>query len=196
MRCMRHFLSARSGVASAFSRAAQRAARFRRACHSPLVVALTAFCLYPAHAAAQATFRVDPKAFAAADTELAALRLEYAAAANAGDANRLSRLYASDAIAVWTDGVLLRGAAEIQRYSTEALSSVPTGATVTLTPKRFEAAGRMASETGTFSELQGADGRVAATGVYVAIYSRGADGVWRIAMEVRSRGRDKQVVRW
>ena len=150
----------------------------------------------PAQAAAQGTFRVDPKAFEAADSELSALRLEYAAAANAGDANRLSRLYAPDAIAVWTDGVLLRGAAEIQRYSSEALSSVPSGATVTLTPKRFEAEGRMASETGTFAELTGANGQDGATGVYVAIYTRGADGVWRIAMEVRSRGRDKQAVRW
>jgi uncharacterized protein (TIGR02246 family) len=173
--------------------------QFAAACDMPrslLLAALTAVWLYPSHAAAQATFRVDSKAVEAADSELAALRLEYAAAANAGDANRLSRLYAADAIAVWTDGVLLRGAAEIQRYSSEALSAVPRGATVTLTPTRFEAEGRMASETGTFSELQGAEGQAGATGVYVAIYSRGTDGVWRIAMEVRSRGRDKQVVRW
>jgi uncharacterized protein (TIGR02246 family) len=163
---------------------------------SLLLGALMVVWMYPAHAAAQATFRVDPKAFEAADSELAALRLEYAAAANAGDANRLSRLYASDAIALWSDGMLLRGAAEIQRYSSEALSLVPTGASVTLTPKRFEAKGPMASETGTFAEVQSTDGQPGATGVYVAIYTRGADGAWRIAMEVRSRGRDKQVVRW
>lgn len=164
---------------------------------SLLLAALAGALTYPSLAAAQQpTFRVDSNAVEAADSELAALRLEYAAAANAGDANRLSRLYASDAIAVWTDGVLLRGAAEIQRYSTEALSSVPTGASVTLTPKRFETKGRMASETGTFSEMQSPDGQPGATGVYVAIYTRGADGAWRIAMEVRSRGRDKQVVRW
>ena len=163
---------------------------------SLLLVVLAAAWTYPCDAAAQPTFRVDPQAMQVADSELAALRLEYAAAANAGDASRLSRLYASDAIAVWTDGVLLRGAAEIQRYSSEVLSAVPSGASVTLTPKRFEAEGRMASETGTFAELQSADGRTGATGVYVAIYTRGADDVWRIAMEVRSRGRDKQVVRW
>lgn len=163
----------------------------------PLVLAaLAATLTYSSQAAAQTTFRVDAKDVASADSELAALRLEYAAAANAGDANRLSRLYASDAIAVWTDGVLLRGAAEIQRYSTEALSSAPTGATVTLTPTRFEANGRMASETGTFAEMQSANPAPGATGVYVAIYTRDANGVWRISMEVRSRGRDKQVVRW
>lgn len=157
---------------------------------------MAAALVCPSRAAAQTTFRVDSHAVEAADRELAALRLEYAAAANAGDANRLSRLYASDAIALWSDGMLLRGAAEIQRYSSEALSSVPDGASVTLTPKRFETAGQMASETGTFSEAQTADGQPGATGVYVAIYTRGADGVWRIAMEVRSRGRDRQVVRW
>ena len=163
---------------------------------SLLLAALAAALAYPSMARAQTTFRVDAKAVETADRELAALRLEYAAAANAGDANRLSRLYASDAIALWSDGMLLRGAAEIQRYSSEALSAVPTGASVTLTPKRFDAAGRMASETGTFSEMQTADGQPGATGVYVAIYTRGTDDVWRIAMEVRSRGRDKQVVRW
>jgi uncharacterized protein (TIGR02246 family) len=150
----------------------------------------------PSRVEAQATFRVDSQAVETADRELAALRLEYAAAANAGDANRLSRLYATDAIALWSDGMLLRGATEIQRYTNEALSSVPTGASVTLTPKRFEAAGQMASETGTFSEAQTADGQPGSTGVYVAIYTRSDDGVWRISMEVRSRGRDKQVVRW
>jgi hypothetical protein len=67
---------------------------------------------------------------------------------------------------------------------------------VILTPTRFKADERMASETGTFSEAQSANGLPAATGVYVAIYTRGADHVWRISMEVRSRGRDKQVVRW
>jgi uncharacterized protein (TIGR02246 family) len=163
---------------------------------SLLVTALASVCLFPSIGAAQTTFRVEPGALETADSELAALRLEYAAAANAGDANRLARLYAPDAIAVWTDGVLLRGPAEIQRYSSEALSSVPRGASVTLTPTRFKADERMASETGTFSEAQSANGLPAATGVYVAIYTRGADHVWRISMEVRSRGRDKQVVRW
>jgi uncharacterized protein (TIGR02246 family) len=172
---------------------------FAAACdmrRSLLAAALAFVVLHPSAAAAQTTFRVDQKALEAADGELAALRLEYAAAANAGDAARLSRLYASDAIAVWNDGVLLRGPAEIQRYSSDALSSVPSGASVTLTPTRFKADERMASETGTFAEAPSANDQPTATGVYVAIYTRGADGVWRISMEVRSRGRDKQVVRW
>jgi uncharacterized protein (TIGR02246 family) len=161
-----------------------------------LLAAVTTALLYPSVAAGQTTFRVESQVLEAADRELAALRLEYAAAANAGDATRLSRLYTSDAIAVWTDGVLLRGSAEIQQYSNEALSSVPNGATVTLKPMRLQADERMASETGTFSEAQSTNGQPATTGVYVAIYTRSPDGAWRIAMEVRSRGRDKQVVRW
>lgn len=161
-----------------------------------LLTAIATALLYPSVAAGQTTFRVESQVLEAADRELAALRLEYAAAANAGDGTRLSRLYAPDAIAVWTDGVLLRGSAEIQQYSNEALSSVPNGATVTLKPMRLQADERMASETGTFSEAQSTNGQPATTGVYVAIYTRGPDGAWRIAMEVRSRGRDKQVVRW
>ena len=150
----------------------------------------------PATGAAQTTFRVqgDPKASAPADGELAALRVEYAAAANAGDARRLSALYAHDAIAVPRDGVLLRGVGEIHRYSHEALSA-PGAGTVTFTPTHVEARGAVASETGTFSEAR-TDGATGATGVYVAIYTRGADGAWRIAMEVRTRGRDQPAVRW
>ena len=162
---------------------------------SVLFFVLAAVSANPATVTAQTTFRVDPRAFAEANGELSALRVEYAAAANAGDARRLSALYAADAIAVWTEGVMLRGASEIQRYSHEAFSSVPPAATVTLTPHQFETTGMMASETGTFSESAG-EGEPGATGVYVAIYTRGADGVWRISMEVRTRGRDRQAVRW
>ena len=161
---------------------------------SLLIVALTA-AAFPTTAMAQARFVVDANS-AAGDAELAALRAEYAAAASAGDAGRLSALYAADAIAVPRDGIMLRGRAEIERYSDEAFSAVPNGAMVTLTPQHFEARGHMASETGTFSETRQGEGQPSATGVYVAIYTRGSDGAWRIAMEVRSRGRDRQAVRW
>jgi uncharacterized protein (TIGR02246 family) len=161
---------------------------------SILLLALTTVAV-PATANAQARFVVDANA-AAGDAELAALRAEYAAAASAGDASRLSALYANDAIAVPREGIMLRGRAEIERYSDEAFSAVPDGATVTLVPRHFEARGHMASETGTFSETPQGEGQPTATGVYVAIYTRGADGAWRIAMEVRSRGRDRQAVKW
>lgn len=149
-----------------------------------------------AEATAQTTFRIDSRSMSPADGELAALRVEYAAAATAGDGRRLSALYAEDAIAVPREGVILRGPSEIRQYSDEAFSSVPAGATVTLTPQRFQTHGGMASETGTFAETRPGESEPSATGVYVAIYTRGADGVWRIAMEVRTRGRDKPAVRW
>lgn len=162
---------------------------------SVLFVAL-ALTAVPAVAVAQTTFRLDAGGTATADAALTALRAEYAAAANAGDARRLSALYTADAISVPREGVMLRGSAEILRYSNEAFASVPAGAVVTLTPKTLESRGSMASETGTFSETRAGEGEPAATGVYVAVYTRDPDGAWRIAMEVRTTGRDKPVVRW
>jgi uncharacterized protein (TIGR02246 family) len=161
-----------------------------------MFVALAAAAAFPAVAGAQGTVRVDARAVAPGEGELAAVRHEYAVSASAGDARRLTTLYADDAIAVPKEGVLLRGAAEIQRYFQEALAASPQGATVTLTPKDFSAVGGVASETGTFAESRAVDGAPIATGVYVTIYTRGADGVWRIALEVRTTGRDKQAVPW
>ena len=160
-----------------------------------LVVTAVVWLAAPGTAAAQATFLVDAPAPVAADTELAALRAEYAAAANAGDAARISALYTADALSLPGEGVLLRGRSEIERYARESLATVPHDASVTLVPRHFSASGHMASETGTFTETRG-DGKPGATGVYVAIYTREGSGAWRIAMEVRSRGRDRQVVSW
>ncbi len=161
-----------------------------------LFVAFAFIAATPVAVSAQTAFRVEAKAGAPADGELAALRLEYAAAASAGDATRLSGLYANDAIAVPREGVMLRGRAEIQRYSDEAFASVRNGAIVTLTPQQFATQGSMASETGTFAETPAGEGEPGATGVYVTIYTRDAEGAWRIAMDVRTRGRDKPVVSW
>jgi uncharacterized protein (TIGR02246 family) len=166
---------------------------------SPLGAALAvllAGAIVPAAAWAQTTFRVDSRSVGSVDGELAALRAEYAAAANAGDAARLAALYAADAIAVPREGLMLRGPDAIVRYSREALSTASPGATITLTPRHFEAYGSIASETGTFFESRMGEEQPVATGAYVAIYTRGADGAWRIALEVRTHGRDKPVVGW
>jgi uncharacterized protein (TIGR02246 family) len=163
---------------------------------SKFVVVLAAMAVFPAAASAQGTVRVDARAVAPGEGELAALRHEYAVTASAGDARGLTALYAEDAIAVPREGVVLRGPAEIQRYFAEAFASAPQGATVTLTPRHFSSYGRVASETGTFAESHSPEGEPLATGVYVAIYTRGSDGAWRISMEVRTTGRDKQTVKW
>ena len=161
-----------------------------------LFAAVALALLTEATATAQTTFRVVPKAGVSSEGDLAALRLEYAAAASARDAARLSALYATDAIAVPREGVMLRGRAEIQRYSNEAFASATGGAIVTLTPQEFATRGSMASETGTFVETPPGEAEPAATGVYVTIYTRDGEGAWRIAMDVRTRGRDKPVVSW
>jgi uncharacterized protein (TIGR02246 family) len=128
--------------------------------------------------------------------DLAALRDEYVAAVNTADAAGLARLYAPDARVVVADGIVLRGGAEIGRYFQEAFAAGAQGARVTLRPERFSVDHAMASETGEFFESRDGDSAPSATGVYVTIYTRDATGNWRIAMEVRTRGRDKQLVRW
>lgn len=161
-----------------------------------IAFALAALVLSSAAAAAQPVLRVDTAAVTHGDAELTALRAEYAAAASAGDARRLSALYAPDAIAVLKDGLMLRGSAQIHQYAASAFASAAPRATVTLVPQQLRTAGAIASETGTFSETAAGEGTPAASGVYVAIYTRRGDGIWRIAMEVRARGRSAPAVSW
>lgn len=150
-----------------------------------------------AYEAQQATITVDLRVPAAPDDErLAALRDQYAAAVNAADAAALGALYAPDALVVVADGVVLRGASEIGRYFHDAFTRRGDGATVTLQPERFSVERGVASETGAFAESRAGEAVPTATGVYVTIYTRNDAGEWRIAMEVRTRGRDKQLVRW
>ena len=165
-----------------------------------MVTALAVWALLgPAlQAAAQQTLvTVEPAtAVVAADERLTALRDKYAAAVNAADASALGDLYAPDALVVVADGVVLRGNAEIGRYFQDAFAARGAGATVTLRPTRFTAEDAVASETGAFLESQTGEATPTTDGVYVTIYSRKPDGEWRIAMEVRTRGRDRQIVRW
>lgn len=142
-----------------------------------------------------AVVTVDLRAPAVPD-DLAALRDRYATAVNAADAGTLAALYAPDALVVVTDGLVLRGGAEIGRYFHEAFAAGAQGARVNLRPERFTVENGMASETGEFSESRDGEQAPSVTGVYVTIYARDAAGAWRIAMEVRTRGRDKQLVRW
>ena len=125
-----------------------------------------------------------------------ALRDRHAAAVNAGDADALGRLYAPDALIVISDGVVLRGAAEVARYYQDSFAVRPDGAAVTLRPERFTVENGVASETGSFSESGTSGDAAPATGVYVTIYTQDARGEWRIAMDLRTHGRDKQRVRW
>ena len=161
------------------------------------VLALVALAAAPPGVSAQTWVTVNVSALAPAPpTDLAAVRSEYASALNAGDAGRLGALYSADAIAIPADGTVLRGREEIGRYFSETCEARAVGTSVTLTPQQFSTGERLASETGLFSESRDGDPSGPATGAYVTIYERGAGGEWRIALEIRTRGRDKQLVRW
>jgi uncharacterized protein (TIGR02246 family) len=137
--------------------------------------------------------QIDWSRVADRDADLAAVRGEYVAAINAHDATGVSAMYTADALALFGDGELVRGrAAVIQRLQAGAAAST---ATITLTPARFSASQETGWETGTFT-IRPADGGAASEGVYVAIYSRGDDQRWRIAMEVRTAGRALPPVVW
>jgi uncharacterized protein (TIGR02246 family) len=152
-----------------------------------------ATALLPAQAAAQGSVRLASGGVAQDAREIADVRAAYIAAVNEHDATRLARLYAPDAIAILADGVVRRGRADVTEYFRNALST--DDGDVIVSPSRFVAGVNVASETGSFVEVAGSGGR-RATGAYVTIYTRGADGRWRIAMDVRTRGRDATIVRW
>ena len=140
--------------------------------------------------------RVDWSHVAPADPEIAALRGEYAAAVNAGDARRTASLYMPDARTVLCDGTLVRGAVAVAGRITERPQS-HAHVGVTLMPRRFSSSGTVASETGTFTEtLVGPTGETSVEGVYVTIYSRLPGGQWRIALEVRTTGHAPALAVW
>jgi uncharacterized protein (TIGR02246 family) len=147
-------------------------------------------------ASAQVVARLEERV-RPASVELNAVRAAFVEALNDRDAVRLAALYAPDAIVVLSDGRTLHGAGEIGAHF-ERASASRAGGTLTLTPARFDSSGEVRSETGTTVETSRADsaGGTAVTGAYVVIYSRQADGEWRIAMEVRTNGRQTALVDW
>jgi ketosteroid isomerase-like protein len=125
-----------------------------------------------------------------ADAPIAAVRREYASAFNAHSAG-LRDLYTSDAVGIFADGTRVAGA--MNRQLDESLAPV----TVTLVPGRFVIDGDTGSEAGIFTETgAGDDPSARVEGMYITIYSRGADGQWRIAMELRTRGGKPPLARW
>lgn len=129
--------------------------------------------------------RMDWSQTAERQADLAAVRSEYIAAVNEGDPQRTAALYATDALAVIGDAEILRGAAAISERLQKTLAAA--GAAVTLVPRSFTTSGKVGSETGTYI-ITGRNGSASGEGVYVTVYSQGADGRWRIAMEVRTAG--------
>jgi uncharacterized protein (TIGR02246 family) len=161
-----------------------------------MALLLAWMAIIPAAADAPMVMRVDTSIAQAADDELAAVRAEFVAAANARDAGRLTALYAPDALVSLPDGMSLTGS-EIGQHFRETFASPAPAATVTLTPHRFEMRGDVGAESGTFVETAASgEGGAIATGAYVTIYSRGADGRWRISIDVRTTGAHPPAVAW
>lgn len=131
-------------------------------------------------------------------SEIAQARDQYVAALNAGEPEKIVPLYAEDALVIPSDGVSLRGKTEVARYFADALHQSEAGGAVTITPLAVTTAGDLGSESGSFEESRttSTGARVQVTGVYVIIYTRGPDGRWRIAMEVRTSGDSRTLVRW
>lgn len=126
------------------------------------------------------------------DPAITALRSEYVAAVNSRNEARVAALYTADALVTISDGTLLRGADNIA----SRLRNRPP-AIVTVAPRRILAYANVASETGSFTEtLAQPEGVTTVDGIYVTIYSREADGRWRIAMEVRTTGRTPSIAVW
>jgi uncharacterized protein (TIGR02246 family) len=127
---------------------------------------------------------------AAADAEvraaIAAANAEFARALVAGDARALSALFAEDGEVVpAAERGFVSGRAEIEAYNARRLGA-RRYLDVTLTTVRLGVSGDLAWETGTSQVTlrQGEGAPVTLTGRYLAAWSRGADGRWRIQADL------------
>lgn len=155
-----------------------------------------ALCLMLGPAPSDNVMHVDWSTAKGGDSAIADVRRDYVTAINARDA-RAEAFYAPDAVAALSSGSIVNGAPALAERLRTALGSDQRGVTITLTPQRFVIDGATGSETGTFVEMASdpAQSRTV-EGVYVTIYSRGADGQWRIAMEVRTTGSRPPLAVW
>ena len=147
-----------------------------------------AFCLALWTASAPPSLiRVDWSAAAGVDAPIATVRKDYVTVFNVRP-DAVGSMYTADAVAILADGEHVGAPGASTRQSNDAAVPLPS-VTVTLTPRRFVVSGDTGSEAGTFVEtsLTG-DRSTTVEGMYVTIYARTADGQWRIAMEVRTRG--------
>jgi uncharacterized protein (TIGR02246 family) len=138
--------------------------------------------------------QVDWSGAAGVDSAIADVRRNYVTAINARDA-KAEAFYAPDAVAALSSGSIVNGAPALAQRVRTALDGEAQGVTIMLMPRRFVIDGATGSETGTFVETDSIQSRTV-EGVYVTIYSRGADGQWRIAMEVRTTGSRPPLAVW
>lgn len=152
--------------------------------------------------ASAAPAQVVTKIVRAADNpitgEIVEARDQYVAAINTGDVDKIAPLYTEDALVIPSEGVVLRGKAEVAQYFVDGLHQSNAGGSVIITPFAVTTAGNLGSETGSFQETRPmpTGEPVQVNGVYVTIYSRDAQGRWRIAMEVRTCGGSHRLMHW
>jgi ketosteroid isomerase-like protein len=109
------------------------------------------------------------------------VRQEYLAATSARDAARVAGLFAGDALLVAPDGTLVHGREQIAKYFSESFAQ-NDAADVAFQSQTAESENGFGSETGRFEERM-----TGAAGGYVLIYRQDGEGLWRIAIEIRSQ---------
>jgi ketosteroid isomerase-like protein len=162
-----------------------------------MVMLGTALCLVLVQGPGPDIVRIDWSAAAGADTAIAGVRRDYVTAINARD-RMADAFYTRDAVASLASGAIVSGAPAVTAQLRTALEADGRAVTITLTPMRFVVEGATGSETGTFVETVTGPAGAATTveGIYVTVYSRAADGQWRIAMEARTTGSSPPLAVW
>ncbi len=103
---------------------------------------------------------------------------------NRGDAAGVASHYDEDAALLPPDAARVDGRVGIARFWKGAIDGGLNDLTVR--PSKVDSRGNIAYDVGTFSfQVRGADGQGAtASGKYVAIWTRGKDGHWRIHRDI------------
>lgn len=155
-------------------------ARMRRLPLALLAVASAACATQPPPDAAR-PFVADSAAIHAAATAFSAAYVR-------GDAAAMAALYTEDAVIFPEGAAAIEGKPAIQRYWT-----LPAGRRITLhrlIPERVEVHGDVASDYGRYEIAGEANGEAwgPSHGKYVVVWKRGADGAWRMYLDMWNRG--------
>lgn len=140
--------------------------------------------------------RVDWSAAAGTDAPIAGVRRDYVAGFNARR-RVLEEMYTADAVAILADGAHVGDVATAASRPVALTDGSAGTVTITLVPRRFVVTGDTGSETGTFVETYAiGDKSTIVEGMYVTIYAHTAEGQWRIAMDLRTRGGRTPLAIW
>jgi uncharacterized protein (TIGR02246 family) len=115
----------------------------------------------------------------AVETALRALRREYAARFNAGDADGVAALHTDATVHLPPGLPPVHGRDAVRALMQQSIRAMPPGHAFTFDAAELRIADGWAAERGTTPGIGGAPG-----GKYVMLYERDADGVWRIAWTI------------